>query len=393
MPHFNFDQKIHIKKSKSHKSTEQSHIQFRQCLFCFRNYYYFTRGKSCKQHSSNILNRVILTPCIGQINCKALKKCDNICKEASENAYRPLFICGKCFINNGGHLYIKPKKEKKLTNCDEQHVNDSSKQLKMIGQWLITIGKSNENKLQNLILFTIAPSIFQILENISLKKCSYVQQTSTTPDIDLSIPSLFHLRIAFQLKNINIDTISMEELNENYCKNLGKEFANKLWNSRKELEESLWFSQVLTSLTRKPKMAMYLTDLLSVLKITSHSNDYERILEKKRMNNTDPRKRLQQNSNIWNLAVIDNIDFKQKTFTYGNIFDTTRETSHTTIRMTFQTELPNPINETKDNEKELISDQVFGLNNTAIQIMDLFDKIFDEHLAFSSGNFLCRRLL
>ncbi|RHZ55257.1 hypothetical protein Glove_417g21 [Diversispora epigaea] len=216
----------------------------------------------------------------------------------------------------------------------------------------------------------------------------------------------------------------MEELNENYCKNLGKEFANKLWNSRKELEKSLitnkkqnqrnkpikssdltrvtkivslflsilisitfpsikvWFSQVLTSLTRKPKIAMYLTDLLSVLKITSHSNDYERILEKKRINNIDPKKRFQQNQNIWNLAVIDNIDFKQKTFTYGNIFDTTRETSHTTIRMAFQTELPNPINETKDDEKKLISDQVFGLNNTAIQIMDLFNKIFDEHLAF-----------
>ncbi|RHZ55256.1 hypothetical protein Glove_417g22 [Diversispora epigaea] len=131
--------------------------------------------KSCKQHSSNILNRVILIPCIGQINCKALKKCDNICKEASENAYRPLFICGKCFINNGGHLYIKPGKGKKPSNCDGQHVNDSSEQLKMIGQWLITIGKSNENKLQNLTLFTIAPSIFQILENISLKKCPSIQ--------------------------------------------------------------------------------------------------------------------------------------------------------------------------------------------------------------------------
>ncbi|RHZ54643.1 hypothetical protein Glove_425g15 [Diversispora epigaea] len=256
-----------------------------------------------------------------------------------------IFICEKYFINNGEHLYIKPGKGKKLSNCDKQHVNDSSEQLKMIGQWLITIGKSNENKLQNLTLFTIAPSIFQILENISLKKY-------------LSIPSLFHLRIAFQLKNINIDTISMKELNENYCKNLEKEFANKLWNSRKELEKFLWFSQVLTSLTRKPKMAMYLTDFFSVLKITSH--------KKKRMNNTDPRKRLQQNPNIWNLAVIDNIDFKQKTFTYGNIFDTTRETSHTIIRMTFQTKLPNPINKTKNDEKKLISDQVFGLNNTAI---------------------------
>src|SRR5207248_303338 len=71
MPHFNFDQKMHNKKSKSNKSTEKSHIQYWQCLFCHHNHYYFTRGPSCKQHSWNILDRVILTPCIRQINCKA----------------------------------------------------------------------------------------------------------------------------------------------------------------------------------------------------------------------------------------------------------------------------------------------------------------------------------
>ncbi|RHZ89541.1 hypothetical protein Glove_13g40 [Diversispora epigaea] len=236
-----------------------------------------------------------LTPCHWQIDKDIVNQVNNdssilgVCMpQAFENAYRPLFICGKCFINNGGHLYIKPGKGKKPTNCDEQHVNDSSEQLKMIDQWLIIIGKSNENKLQNLTLFTIAPSIFKILENTSLKKCSSVQQTSTTPDIDYLFSVLTKIGSLFLSILISITFPSIK----------------------------VWFSQVLTSLTRKPKIAI-----------------------KKRMNNANPRKRLQQNPNIWNLAVIDNIDLKQKTFTYGNIFDTTRETSHTTIRMA--TELPN----------------------------------------------------
>src|SRR4051812_34578291 len=104
------------------------------------------------------------------------------------------------------------------------------------------------------------------------------------------------------------------------------------------------------------------------------------------MNNVNPTERLKQDPNIWNLAVIDNIDFKQKTFTYGNIFDATRETSHTTLWMAFQTELPNPINETKDDENELITDQVFGMNDETHQILDLFDEIFDECLAFYYSN-------
>jgi hypothetical protein len=463
MSHFNFDQKMHNKKSKSNKSTKESHIQYRQCLFCHHNHYYFTRGPSCEQHSWNILDRVILTPCIGQINCKVLKECGDICEMASENAHRPRFICATCFTQNGGHLYIKPGKGKKAVDCDEQHIADTSEQLETIGKWLITMGKYGENKIQSLILSTVAPLIFQILKDI--KSSPTFTLKSTVETSDLSIPSLLHLRIAFQLKKINSDSILLEELDEQYCKNLGEIFANKLWKSRKELDASrellrnpptlndyvnafptwlkgffysllnviykkkmiiaskkqcqrnkqikpsdstritkivslflsilisiafpsiqVWFSQVVTSLTRKPKLATDLTELLAVLKIISHSNDHERVLEKKRMNQVNPTERLKQDPNIWKLAVIDNIDFKQKTFTYGNIFDVTRETSHTTLRMAFQTELPNPINETKDDENELVTNQVFGMNDEAHQILDCFDKIFDECLAFYYSN-------
>src|SRR4051812_13424844 len=103
-------------------------------------------------------------------------ECGDICEVASENAYRPRFICAKCFTQNGGHLYIKPGKGKKSASCDEQHATDISEQLEMIGKWLITIGKFGENKLQRLILSTIAPSIFQILKNTN----SFPISTSTS---------------------------------------------------------------------------------------------------------------------------------------------------------------------------------------------------------------------
>ena len=53
--------------------------------------------------------------------------------------------------------------------------------------------------------------------------------------------------------------------------------------------------------------------------------------------------RIKNNENIWSLAVIDNIDFMEKTFAYGNIFDTTRRSVHATLRMLFQFEFSKPI--------------------------------------------------
>ena len=54
------------------------------------------------------------------------------------------------------------------------------------------------------------------------------------------------------------------------------------------------------------------------------------------MEKSDPKKRLIKNKNVWNLAVIDNIDFKKKSFKFENIYDVTRDNSHATLRMVFQ---------------------------------------------------------
>jgi len=47
--------------------------------------------------------------------------------------------------------------------------------------------------------------------------------------------------------------------------------------------------------------------------------------------------------NIWNICILDNIDFKQKQFTYDNIYDKVRQTAHATLCIVFQFTLPKPL--------------------------------------------------
>lgn len=112
---------------------------------------------------------------------------------------------------------------------------------------------------------------------------------------------------------------------------------------------NIWFTHVLSSLCRKPKLLSSLYAILYTANVVSHTQSHERRLEKMRMRESQPEKRLIQGDNIWNISVIDNIDFKEQTFSYGNIFDTTRKSSHATLRMVFQFTLPEPLNNIIDN--------------------------------------------
>ncbi|CAB4385262.1 unnamed protein product [Rhizophagus irregularis] len=181
MSHFNFDQRIHKKKIKSMtKSTEESCVQQRQCLFCHQNHHYFTRGIGCMQHLWVILDRVILTLCIGQIDCHALKESGNFCKSSLKNFFWPRFSCGNCFVDKGGHLYTKPEIR------PTKHTSEP----------------------------TISESVSEEI-----------------PDV----PSLFMLHVGMQLKQINIEAITREDLKDQFCQDLGKQFALKLWKSQIEL--------------------------------------------------------------------------------------------------------------------------------------------------------------
>ncbi|CAB4477457.1 unnamed protein product [Rhizophagus irregularis] len=180
---------------------------------------------------------VILTPCIGQIDCYALKESGNFCKSSLKNFSRPRFSCGNCFVDKGGHLYTKPGKgKKKKVGCEEHHVADTSTQLEIIGRWFIRIAKFGEDKFKNKTLAAIAPSIFQILQEIRPTKHTSEPTISESVSEEIpDVPSLFMLHVGMQLKQINIEVITQEDLKDQFCQDLGKQFALKIWKSRIEL--------------------------------------------------------------------------------------------------------------------------------------------------------------
>ncbi|POG78274.1 hypothetical protein GLOIN_2v1813984 [Rhizophagus irregularis DAOM 181602=DAOM 197198] len=150
---------------------------------------------------------------------------------------------------------------------------------------------------------------------------------------------------------------------------------------------NIWLTNVLSSLARKPKLLSSLHRLLSLWNIVGHSEHHERNLEKERINNAVPTQRLYQKLDIWNLAVIDNIDFKQKTFSFGNIYDTTRNSSHATLRMAFQSVIPNYLATCQEELITLEEDnRIFGMNFTKQEALDGFQSILENLLDFRSTN-------
>lgn len=88
-----------------------------------------------------------------------------------------------------------------------------------------------------------------------------------------------------------------------------------------------------------PQLLGFFQQLLNACQVTAHTDYHKRKLSKLKMEKSDYTKWLIYNSNIWNLAIIDNIDFKKKSFKYGNIYDAMHSSSHATLRMTFQIKL------------------------------------------------------
>ena len=106
---------------------------------------------------------------------------------------------------------------------------------------------------------------------------------------------------------------------------------------------NVWLPTVLASLAQKPRLISSLHHFLTTCHVIGHTERHERNKEKDRMNNIIPSQRLIKGENIWNLAIIDNIDFMAKSFQWGNLYDTSHRNSHATLRMIFQFTLPLPL--------------------------------------------------
>jgi hypothetical protein len=149
----------------------------------------------------------------------------------------------------------------------------------------------------------------------------------------------------------------------------------------------VWLPRILASFSRMPRLLGYFRELLKIWHVTSHTDRYERQLAKIRMNATDPSKRLIKGNNIWNLAIIDNIDFKEKTFKFGNIYDVTRGSSHATLRMAFQIQMPIEIKPGPEQVIELTAEtSLFGMNQGIENALTMFQQIIHELLGFKKIN-------
>jgi hypothetical protein len=73
----------------------------------------------------------------------------------------------------------------------------------------------------------------------------------------------------------------------------------------------IWLTHIMSSLCQKLNLLGSLYTILCTASVVSHTQRHERRLEKNRMDKINPEKRLIQGENIWNICVIDNIDFKE----------------------------------------------------------------------------------
>ena len=145
----------------------------------------------------------------------------------------------------------------------------------------------------------------------------------------------------------------------------------------------IWLPRVLASLGRMPKLLGSFRQLLTVCHVSSHSDRHKQKLAKARMEESNPSKRLIQANNVWNLAVIDNIDFKERSFKFRNIYDITRNSSHATLRMAFQAQLLIKIETVPEQVIELTADTpLFGMNQVINETLNMFQEVIYELLDF-----------
>src|SRR6185437_3023245 len=105
--------------------------------------------------------------------------------------------------------------------------------------------------------------------------------------------------------------------------------------------------------------------------VVSHTSRWERLLRKHQIQSADPTEKIQINPYIWNVCVIDNIDFEEATYEHGNIYNKTLKTFHATLHVIFQFTLPQQIGSITNNNNNNNEDEM-ELDETTCLIGDNF---------------------
>nr|CAG8510277.1 5757_t:CDS:2 [Entrophospora candida] len=97
-----------------------------------------------------------------------------------------------------------------------------------------------------------------------------------------------------------------------------------------------------------------------MLQVASHSKCHEHRVHNECISSIVPASRLEIGPNIWNLAIIDNIDIRDHTYSYGNIFDVTCNTKHAVVRTSLRYKLPHPVETPIDDSEQILPEPIFS---------------------------------
>ncbi|CAG8469155.1 6058_t:CDS:2, partial [Paraglomus occultum] len=433
---------LHEEGAKQLIDSENGYIHYRICLFCNKLKCFFSRGKYCREHSWKINDRNIQIPCIGNLKCKAFSEGSIVQKTLSSyNARYICSACyeqqgGHLYIRRGkGHNAVSCHELGK-------HNDDQKKAIRHFGNWVMSVAEFGDDTLQKRFLsllpqmFTIfdeptttpAEPLSELSVKIALKlgerklknaiKRPYaytseniqtmgqnfgrsifssrseirqnvhqLEEPSSFEKYSEAIPSplrnffeslftvLFEKRLAVVNKKREQRGISPRLLDTDHITKVTTLYASMLLTIAFP-GLKVWFTHMLSSLCQKPKLLP--RKILYTAGIVSYTRRHERSLERYRRIHTDPTVNIIKGPGIFNLAVIDNIDFKAATFARGNIFDVTRQSSHALLRMLFQFTLPEPLGDTMDIDS--VSLPLFSESSFTDKLLQNYESTFNTML-------------
>ncbi|RIA83736.1 hypothetical protein C1645_833349 [Glomus cerebriforme] len=362
--------------------------------------------RQCDQHSWTLVGRNLQVPCCGQYHCTSLTEICPILYPGLSNK-KARYICTSCYKKHGGHIHQRSGIKGKVSqNCqkDSSHKNDITESLRLIANWLLYVAEyespnfqeqlSPAFKLNKLDFFNCEYKKFSEKESFEFgqgmaktilknrKNINNNKKLFENPDSLIEHYNAFPLL----LSEFFLDLVNTLQLSKFKEVNRKKQSHGKLTTSfdpNSTIKTNVYnFS--------KPKLITLLQQLLTTIHAVAHTQRHERKLENRRIMTANPCERLWVGDNIWNIGVIDNIDFKEKTFAYSNIFDQTRNTTHVTLRIVFQYKMPNSISALLSNVfsiSDISTLKLWGDNIKSQQFILNFHQIFKDFLQFSgSGN-------
>ncbi|GES82488.1 hypothetical protein GLOIN_2v1829825 [Rhizophagus clarus] len=317
------------------------------------------------------MGKNIQVPYIGQKKCGALQEYHPLVFSTESSKYAR-YICMACY---------------------------EEKALEAIGYWILDIAASEKSIWQNKLLIHLVLFINQLNQE---KSDNTLDILTPSTDTEINVPSLFITFIIFALIKFKYDLykkLNPKNLTPKNFFEFGEALAhstllakNKLKLYKKSLESPnsiekyhtsfplylvQFYDGLLRTLYEQPKFLNYeninkqITFFVSII-LNIAFKGWKIWLPQTMASLCYPTNRILHKKNIWNLGIIDNIDFKETTFGYGNIFDAIRGNSHATLRILFQYQLPELPEVLKI--QEIIFEKLLAFNNENFTYQSNFDE-------------------